>query len=297
MSTLVKKKQRTGFTLIELLVVIAIIAILAALLLPALSKARERGQAVICLNNTKQLLVAWELYASDHEDVLPYNLGMAGSSFRTNANWVNDVMTWGLDSDNTNLATISQASLGVYSGSTAVYHCPSDNVLSTVQAAAGWTGRIRSYSMNALVGDAGDFSTNGININDPDYRQFFKLSQILQPAEIFVFLDEHPDSIDDGYFVNKESTTVSADAYGAGGSGGGAGGSYAEWTDLPASYHNRSTAFSFADGHSSLHHWSGSATTPPSLPNAATLPVPVPSSNPADVTDFQWVLEHMSTEN
>ena len=119
-------------------------------------------------------------------------------------------MTWDLSSDNTNTATITEASLGPYSGSTSVYRCPSDQALSTIQSAAGWDGRIRSYSMNAMVGDAGDFSTNGFNVNNPDYIQFFKITQIPQPAEIFVFLDEHPDSIDDGYFLDKSTEYASS---------------------------------------------------------------------------------------
>ena len=124
---------------------------------------------------------------------------MVGSSFRTPLNWVNNVMTWGvsgpLDSDNTNLATLTDASLGPYSSTTSIYRCPADHVLSAAQSAAGWEGRIRSYSMNAMIGDAGNFSTNGVNINNPGYIQFFKITQIPQPADIFVFLDEHPDSI------------------------------------------------------------------------------------------------------
>src|SRR6516164_7251532 len=148
-----------GFTLIELLVVIAVIAILAALLLPALSKARGRAEAIFCLNNTHQLILAWQLYADDHESFLPYNLGMNGSSFRTNLNWVNNVMTWDLNSDNTNLATITGAGFGPYiGGATTIYHCPSDHALSDVQKAAGWGQRIRSYSMNAMVGNAGEFT-------------------------------------------------------------------------------------------------------------------------------------------
>ncbi len=296
MTGLLSKKGHTGFTLIELLVVIAIIAILAALLLPALSKARERAQAIICLNNTKQLVTAWQVYATDHNDYLAYNLGMSGSSFRTNLNWVNNVMTWGLDPDNTNLATITQAALGPYSGSPTIYRCPSDHTVSTIQAAAGWDGRIRSYSMNALVGDAGDLSSSGRNVNDPTYRQFFKMTQILRPSEIFVFLDEHPDSIDDGYFVNRESAASSLDTYGGNTT-------YAEWTDLPASYHNRSAAFSFTDGHASLHHWSGDKVLRPAQPNAASLPLPIYSStsssteNQANLADFEWVMDHMSIEN
>jgi prepilin-type N-terminal cleavage/methylation domain-containing protein/prepilin-type processing-associated H-X9-DG protein len=282
------KTGATGFTLIELLTVIAIIAVLAALVLPALSRARERARAIICLNNTRQLGLAWQMYAGDNDERLPYNLGMAGSSFRTGLNWVNNVMTWDLSSDNTNLATLTGASLGRFvSGNTSVYRCPSDAALSSVQRAAGWTARVRSYSMNAMVGDAGDFTANGFNVNNPGYTQFFKTTQIPQPTDIFVFLDEHPDSIDDGYFLDKSPEN-----------GGGSGGSYhsAQWTDLPASYHNGATAFSFADGHSSLHRWLQPNTIRPPLPNAANLPIPIPSSPAAALADFDWVMDHMSVD-
>ena len=274
-----------GFTLLELLTVIAI---MASILLPALSKARGRAQAMICLNNTKQLILAWHIYAGDNAERLPYNLGMVGSSFRTDLNWVNNVMTWDLSSDNTNLATLTKASLGSFvGGNTAVYRCPSDQALSSVQRAAGWSARIRSYSMNAMIGDAGSFVVNGYNINNPDYTQFFKSTQIPQPSEIFVFLDEHPDSIDDGYFLNKSPEDDSPGGYGTPASS-------AQWTDLPASYHNGATAFSFADGHSSLHRWLQPATIKPPLPHAAALPIAIPSSPAAALADFDWVLDHMS---
>jgi prepilin-type N-terminal cleavage/methylation domain-containing protein/prepilin-type processing-associated H-X9-DG protein len=274
-SALAKGASGGAFTLIELLVVIAIIAILAAILLPALSQAKGRAQAILCLNNTRQLTLGWQLYADDFEGRLPYNLGMAGSSFRTPLNWVNNVMTWGLDPDNTNTATITEAGLGPYiSGATRIYRCPSDRVLSAAQSAAGWDGRIRSYSMNAMVGNAGDFSTNGFNINNPEYTQFFKITQIPQPVEIFVFLDEHPDSINDGYFLERDY--------------------YSEWHDLPASYHNGATAFSFADGHSALHRWTQPGTCRPPLPDVANLPISVPSSGNQDL---EWVLGHMSVDH
>ena len=267
-----------GFTLVELLVVIALIAVLASLLLPALAQARARAQAMTCLNNTKQLGIAWQLYATDHEDQLPYNLGYvptAGpAAERSRLNWADGLLDWELSSDNTNIATLTEASLGTYVGrTTAVYRCPADRAVSQLQREAGWSGRVRSYSMNAMVGNAGALSSGGFNKNNPEYVQFFKLTMIPKASEIFVFLDEHPDSVDDGYFVNR--------AY-----------KY-EWNDLPASYHNGACAFSFADGHSLLHRWQNSSTKQPARAHAVSLPL---AFDHKDATDFYWVVRRMSVD-
>ena len=266
-----------GFTLIELLVVMATIAVLSSLLLPTLAGAKSRGQQIFCLNNTRQLNLAWLLYAHDNNDLLAYNLGATEIKQilgrNQHYNWANSVLNWELDADNTNTLLNTEAALGPYVGrNNRVFKCPSDHVISSIQRRAGWSERSRSISMNAMVGDAGEFTHGGTNVNNPSYHQFLKLSDFTATPDIFVFIEEHPDSINDGYFLNK--------AY------------EPEWTDLPASYHNGSANLSFADGHAELHHWTIPSTKRPSRPDAAGLPFDLPDG---DRADFNWLLSHTST--
>lgn len=261
--------RRGGFTLLELLVVVAIVGILAGLLLTALAGSKARTRRILCQNNNKQLVTGWLMYADDHSQRLAYNLG--GAAARANINWAAGVLDWELTPDNTNLANLTQAALGAYVAQVStIYRCPSDSVLSALQSVAGWKSRVRSYSMNASVGDAGELSSSGVNANNPGYAQFFKLTSIPAPAQIFVFLDEQPDSISDGYFVNRSS--------------------YPEWIRLPASWHNGGATFSFADGRAETYFWKCASTMPPPLPDAAGLPIDVSE----DPRDFNWVIAHMS---
>ena len=273
-----KSAATEGFTLIELLVVIAILAILMALLLPALGRVKAKGKSTICLSNHRQLMLACLLYTGDYEDAFPYNLGddetekwVALGQYR---NWVNNLLSWELDSDNTNLTLITKGGIGPYcSGVASIYKCPSDFVLSDIQQKAGWTARIRSVSMNAMIGDAGDFTTGGTNVNNPGYRQFFRVEQVPDPSRIFVFIEEHPDTLDDAYFLNN--------------------GEKLEWEDLPASYHNGGANLAFADGHVETHRWRYGSTKPPARPDIVTIPSPIPL---AERGDFDWLMERTSLQ-
>ena len=272
-------KSRLGnaaFTLVELLVVIAVIAILASLLLPALSEARQRATGVQCLSNSRQLALGWMLYADDFGGRLPYNVGGAGTGRGVGArhplNWANGILDWELTPDNTNSAMLKTGGIGPYvAGNVSVYRCPADRVLSSLQQEAGWSSRVRTYSMNAMMGNAGAASAAGSNVNNPGYVQFFKIHQVPAPVNYFVFVEEHPDSVNDGYFLNR--------------------GDEREWVDLPASFHNDSASFAFADGHAEIHKWVESSTLQPSRPDGAPLPLYIRYS---DLSDWRWVMERMS---
>jgi len=231
-------KPGRGFTLIELLVVIAIIAILAAMLLPALSRAKAKAQSIQCLNCMKQLALCWTMYAGDNNELLVRNW-LLTSGLSSPESWVaGDVSK---PAGATNINDIKVNKLFPYNTSLEIYKCPNMSGRAPVGVPA--SSLVRTLSMNGRMGgaDGADAARYGVVDTSyilPGYPMFKKTTQIVKPtpSAAFVFLDESLNTLDDGYFAVRLSTT---------------------WQNSPTTRHSRGATFSFADGHSERWGWRG----------------------------------------
>ena len=247
-------RMEQGFTLIELLVVIAIIAILAALLLPALAQSKIRAQGISCLSNMRQLQIGSILYAGDNNDSMPNNLPGNQGEVPNSPNWVagsfGSLYTGGSDSPagaSTNIFLLGvmgdtdpsgsgiqlTGSIGPYAKSAGVYHCPADHTLDPVSKQQ----RVRSCSENCYMGNT---TGSDINTSFTVFTKYSQFSSSLSASDAFIFLDENPMSLDDGFFLLIESVNPNALSLNE---------------NHPAVNHGTSTSLSFADGHAELHKW------------------------------------------
>jgi prepilin-type N-terminal cleavage/methylation domain-containing protein/prepilin-type processing-associated H-X9-DG protein len=251
------RAAKVGFTLIELLVVIAIIAILAAMLLPALAKSKAKGNQTVCLGQLRQLQLCWAMYADDHADRIIRNDPNVGPGSQT---WILGYMQDN-NPDSTNSSLIQKGLLYAYNQSVGIYRCPADLGRSILGGKR--FPRVRSYAINGYM--------NGVDVGleffgQRGYRVNKKTVEVTAPppSRAFVFLDEHQNSIDDGHFGFAPEGD--------------------KWMNLPAMWHNAGCNFSFADGHSDRFSWRDPRTVALNVINTVSTP------NNADLKKLQAAL-------
>ena len=272
-----------GFTLIELLVVIAIIAILAALLLPALTRSKLKAQGVMCMSNHRQLALAWRLYTEDNRDVLLYASGdivgyqpgvwMGGTLDFSPSNLSN----WDPSVD------IYRSPMWPYCGKSAgIFKCPADTSFVTV--AGKVKPRVRSMVMNLFLG--GFKGTGGGVFDETNYRLYKKSSELAipGPTKIFVFLDEREDAINWGnFYTDMKGSPTTANPAGNP--------RLFKLADMPGTYHGNACGFSFADGHSEIKRWLDPRTYPPVKKGGLLFDGSTEFDSPGN-KDVAWLQDH-----
>lgn len=259
-------RRPRAFTLIELLVVIAIIGILAAMLLPALARAKTKAMGIQCMNNVRQLTLGWIMYAQDNNEKLaPNKQTQAGTSGLTTT-WVSGVLDMSNGTDNTNVWLIRNSLIFPYCNNVNAWHCPADRSTSTFGGVN--YDRVRTMSMNCWLSE-GRLSVS------PGFRVYKKTSDLNFPGPTmtWVFMDEREDSIDDGYFAVDMTGFPNAPRT-------------INWVNYPASYHGQAAGLSFADGHAEIKRWRDSRTMPP-LTSGRRMALNVSSPNNEDLIWLQ----------
>jgi len=265
-------KKNKAFTLIELLVVIAIIAILAALLLPALAKAKENATGIACMNNNKQIMLAWSLFASDNEDRIPY-----ASAYKSEPSWnfawaVGVLRQTGVNQD---LSFVTEGVLKKYLGfSKDVFKCPADKAIITDNK-GNHIYRDRSYSMNIFMGGWSGWPFS----EDRRWTTYRKLEEIRNPSNRWVLLDMRGESINAGNYRVDMAGYPGDES------------KYCFQQDWPGVYHNNATNFSFADGHSDKQRWLDNRTLVP--------PIPIPGGKVSSRgnLDIAWMQERTTEKD
>jgi len=274
------KNKKNGFTLIELLVVIAIIAILAGMLLPALAKAKSKATGISCMSNSKQVALGWLMYAGDNDGFLAGSLGDS----RTKKIWVPGNLDFSSNRNNIDKGLLLDekkgALLGKYLQNAEVFKCPADK--STVKVGKETFPRIRSISMSQSFGrNPSQGGGAGQWLPYSTFRTYMKEGDmgLPGPSNLFVFLDEHPNSINDAAFA------VKCDARDSG----------ARMIDWPASFHNGAGGFAFGDGHAEIKKWMDKRTIV-SHKNSNGMPSPPGGLNQAapNSPDVAWMQDRAS---
>jgi len=269
------KNRSQGFTLIELLVVIAIIAILAAMLLPALGRAKQKAQAAYCMSNMKQINLGYIMYTDDCDDALPAVKGPYNPPSPSIQSWMSGWLDASSAADNWDINhDIVPSPLYKYWKTAKVLKCPSDRFNVNVRGAL--YPRVRSISLNAFMGGRPDGSAIGYNTTG--YRVFRKRTQVTDPTKTFTFLGEREDSINDGMFVVDMRPAVP------------------EIVDKMSSVHGGAGSLAFVDGHCEIRKWRSSTIL--KIPPAGMVtpyPTPVPSGDQAAARhDMNWMQERAS---
>ena len=278
-----RKSNHHAFTLIELLVVIAIIAILAAMLLPALNKAKQKAQAISCMNNLKQLTLGWIMYNGDSNGNLPPNgeqnegnnpaLMPMDPNLQPGGKWFQWCPGW-LKTFNANETNLLQVgAIYPYVKTVAVYKCPAD--FSTINFGPLHIAKPRSYSMNCWLNPFPGYDAAKLFGGSPA-RIFHKDTDITQPgpAMTFVFIDENANSIDDGYFAGSP-------------------GLIGKWINVPSTRHGNASGLSFADGHSEIKRWNDSVVISQNALNLTLSGGPTYASDPSS-GDNAWLEQRES---
>jgi prepilin-type N-terminal cleavage/methylation domain len=255
-----------AFTLIELLVVIAIIAILAAMLLPALSRAKRKAQGIACMSNGKQLGLAYLMYAQDNNDI-----ALPGNGYSGVPEWVGGRVDVTPDAVDENI--VRNSPTFVYANSTKVFRCPSD--MAGFQFKGTVTPRNRSYSVNGAMGRSAFHDKN-----IPPFKRAIKLGDITHPgpSSVFVLVDEHENSINDSHFYPFNNLK-----------------SYENrWLDAPSGRHGNATGFTFADGHAEIHRWVDSDVTQARINGGVVGPRNIDFLPVVGPRDYAWFTNHIA---